>query len=174
MLTVIFGRRDLVSDDKTITFPVEATHILMFARAIGDYSAEHNDAEAAKATEAGGIVAPLTFPQSVAQFDPDYHLRLQPGKPWFGSGKTASGIEGKPASSGGLHAEQHFEYLRPLRPGDVLSVTVRDGDTWEKESKRAGKLMFSERITEYRDQSGDVVVRAKSVGVRTERPVSQG
>ncbi|WP_416898806.1 MAG: MaoC family dehydratase N-terminal domain-containing protein [Minwuia sp.] len=160
--------------DKTITFPVEATHILMFARSIGDYSPEYNDAEAAKGTEAGGIVAPLTFPQSVAQFDPDYHLRLQPGKPWFGSGKTASGIEGKPASSGGLHAEQHFEYHRPLRPGDVLSVTVKDGNTWEKESKRAGKLMFSERITEYRDQNGELVVTARSVGVRTERPVEQG
>ena len=163
-----------MSDDKTITFPVEATHILMFARSIGDYSPEHTDAEAAKGTEAGGIVAPLTFPQSVAQFDPDYHLRIQPGKPWFGSGKTESGIEGKPASSGGLHAEQHFEYNRPLRPGDVLSVTVKDGKTWEKESKRAGKLMFSERITEYRDQNGELVVTARSVGVRTERPVEQG
>ena len=157
--------------DKTITFPVEATHILMFARSIGDYSPEHVDAEAAKGTEAGGIVAPLTFPQSVAQFDPDYHLRLQPGKPWFGSGKTSSGIEGKPASSGGLHAEQHFEYNRPLRPGDVLSVTVKDGKTWEKESKRAGKLMFSESVTEYRDQNGELVITATGVGVRTERPV---
>jgi hypothetical protein len=161
-----------MSEKKTITFPVEASHILMFARSIGDHSAEHVDAEAAAGTEAGGIVAPLTFPQSVAQFDPDYHLRIQPGQPWFGSGKSSSGIEGKPASSGGLHAEQHFEYLRPLRPGDVLSVTVKDGETWEKVSKRAGKLMFSERITEYCDQNGDVVVRAKSVGVRTERPVS--
>lgn len=163
-----------MSDDKKITFPVEASHIMMFARAIGDYSPEYHDADAAKKTEAGGIAAPLTFPQSVAQFDPDYHLRLQPGQPWFGSGKNPSGIEGKPSSSGGLHAEQHFEYLRPLRPGDVLTVTVHDGDTWEKESKRAGKLMFSERITEYRDQSGEVVVRARSVGVKTERPVEQG
>ncbi len=163
-----------MSDDKKITFPVEATHILMFARSIGDYSPEHVDAEAAKKTEAGGIVAPLTFPQSVAQFDPDYYLRLQPGKPWFGSGKNPSGIEGKPSSSGGLHAEQHFEYMRPLRPGDVLTVTVHDGETWEKESKRAGKLMFSERITEYRDQKGELVVRARSVGVKTERPVAQG
>ena len=53
--------------------------------------------------------------------------------------------------------EQHFEYERPIRPGDVLTVTTRDGNTWERESKRAGKLMFSERITEYRDQNGDLV-----------------
>ena len=35
--------------------------------------------EAAKQTEAGGIIAPPTFPQAVAQFDPDYPLRPKPG-----------------------------------------------------------------------------------------------
>ena len=88
-----------------ITFPVEASHIMMFARAIGDENPAYHDAEKAKQTDAGGIVVPPTFPQAVAQFDPDYHLRPKPGQPWFGSGKTPSGIEGKPASSGGLHAE---------------------------------------------------------------------
>ena len=163
-----------MSDDKPITFPVEATHIMMFARSIGDYAPEFHDAAEAAGTDAEGIIAPPTFPQAVAQFNPDYHLRIKPGEPWFGSGASPSGIEGKPASSGGLHAEQHFEFERPLRPGDILTVTTRDGDAWEKESKRAGKLMFSERITEYRDQNGDLVCTARSVGVRTERPVDQG
>lgn len=154
-----------------ITFPVEATHILMFARAVGDENPVYHDADRAKQSEVGGIVAPPTFAQAVAQFDPDYHLRPKQGQKWFGSGKNASGIEGKPSSSGGLHAEQHFEYHRPLRPGDVLSVETKPGKTWERESKRAGKLTFSERITEYRDQKGELVVTARSVGVRTERPV---
>ncbi len=152
-----------MSDDDKITFPVEASHIMMFSRSIGDFSADY-DANAA---------APPTYAQSVAQFNPDYFLRMKDDKPWFGSGKNPSGIEGKPASSGGLHAEQHFEYERPIRPGDVLTVTTRDGNTWERESKRAGKLMFSERITEYRDQNGDLVCTARSVGVKTERPVEQ-
>lgn len=160
--------------DDTITFPVEATHIMMFARAIGDYAPEFHDAEAAAKDEAGGIIAPPTFPQAVAQFNPTYHLRIHPGQPWFGSGAKPSGIEGKPASSGSLHAEQHFEFIRPLRPGDVLSVTIREGDTWEKQSKRAGTLRFTERVTEYRDQSGEMVCIARSVGVKTERPVDQG
>ena len=163
-----------MSDDKKVTFPVEATHIMMFARSIGDYSAEYHDAEAAAGTEAGGVIAPPTFPQAVAQFDPDYHLRLKPGQAWFGSGKNPSGVEGKPASSGGLHAEQHYEYFRQVRPGDVLTVTTRPGETWEKTSSRAGKLVFSERITEYHDQNGELVVRARGVGVKTERPVDQG
>jgi acyl dehydratase len=161
-------------DDKTITFPVEATHIMMFARAIGDYAPEFHDADAPETKAAGGLLAPPTFPQAVAQFNPDYHLRLKPGEKWFGSGAAPSGIEGKPASSGSLHAEQHFEFVRPVRPGDVLSVTIREGDSWERESKRAGKLLFTERITEYRDQNGDLVCTARSVGVKTERPVDQG
>jgi acyl-CoA thioesterase FadM len=72
---------------------------------------------------------------------------------------------------GGLHAEQHFEYHRHLKPGDVLTATTKPGETWEKQSKRAGKLVFSESVTEYRDQNGELVITARGVGVRTERPV---
>jgi len=82
-----------------------------------------------------------------------------------------SGGFGGGGGGGGLHAEQHFEYHRHLHPGDVLSATVKPGKTWEKESKRAGKLVFSESITEYRDQHGELVITARGVGVRTERPV---
>jgi acyl dehydratase len=155
-----------------ITFPVEASHIMMFARAIGDENPVYHDADKARATEVGGIIAPPTFPQAAAQFSPDYHLRPKPGENWFGSGRTASGIEGKPPSSGELYAEQHFEYHRPLRPGDVLSVEAKPGRSWEKESKRVGKLVFTERITEYHDQAGELVVTARAVFVRTERPVA--
>lgn len=74
---------------------------------------------------------------------------------------------------GGLHAEQHFEYHRHLKPGDVLTGTNKPGKTWEKEGKRSGKLVFSETVTEYRDQNGELVITATGVGVRTERPVDQ-
>ena len=37
--------------------------------------------------------------------------------------------------------------------------------------KRGGKLTFSENITEYYDESGELVVRATGVGVRTEKVV---
>ena len=84
------------------------------------------------------------------------------------------GIEGKAPSAGGLNAEQHFEYFRPVRAGEVLSAETRPGKTWERESKRAGKLTFRERVTEYRNQKGELVVTARGVGVTTERPVDQG
>ena len=154
-----------MAGDKTVTFPVEATHIMMFRRSIGDYAVPDTGLEKA--------AAPPTFPRAVAQFDPDYHLRLKPGEAWFGSGKNPSGVEGKPSSAGGLHAEQHFEFIRPVVPGDVLSVTEHVGKTWEKESKRAGKLMFTERVQEFRDQKGELVCISRGVSVRTERPVDQ-
>jgi acyl dehydratase len=152
-------------------FAVEASHIMMFARAIGDENPVYHDAAYASGSEVGGIIAPPTFAQASAQFDADYPLRPKPGQPWFGSGKEPSGVkrEKKEGEGGGLHAEQHFEYHRNLRAGDVLTATVRPGETWEKESKRAGKLIFSESITEYRDQDGELVITARGVGVRTEK-----
>ena len=149
-------------------FPIEAGHIMMFARAIGDPNPVYYDLENA--------LAPPTFVQASAQFDPDYFLRPKIGQPWFGSGKEPTGIRREPSSGGGggggggLHAEQHYEYHRPLRAGDVLTATTKPGKTWEKEGRRAGKLVFSESVTEYRDQSGELVVTARGVGVRTERP----
>ena len=156
-----------------ITFPIEATHILMFARAIGDENPVYHDAEKAKDTEVGGIIAPPTFTAAVAQFNPE-GSRPRPGEKWFGSGKRPSGIDGKAPSAGGLNAEQHFEYFRPVRPGEVLTAETRPGKTWERESKRAGKLTFRERVTEYRNQRGELVITARGVGVTTERPVDQG
>ncbi|MBX3484032.1 MaoC family dehydratase N-terminal domain-containing protein [Phenylobacterium sp.] len=160
------------------TFPIEAGHIMMFARSVGDPNPVYYDAEAAKKTEAGGVIAPPTFVQSSAQFDPDYFLRPKIGQPWFGSGKNPTGITRAPGGGGGgggggLHAEQHYEYHRPLKAGDVLTATTFPGKTWEKEGKRSGKLVFSESVTEYRDQNGELVVTARGVGVRTERPVEQ-
>ncbi|MFI5314978.1 MAG: MaoC family dehydratase N-terminal domain-containing protein [Myxococcota bacterium] len=170
------------------TFPIEASHILMFARAVNDPNPVYADAEYARRSEVGGIIAPPTFTQSSAQFDPDYFLRPKIGQPWFGSGKEPSGAlrrappgggsgsgESRPsgAAAGGLHAEQHFEYHAPLRAGDVLTAESKPGKTWEKEGKRGGKLHFSESVTEYRNQHGQLVVTARGVGVRTERVIEQ-
>ena len=156
-------------------FPVESSHILMFARAIGDPNPVYADAEKAKRGETGGIVAPPTFVQASAQFDPDYFLRPKPGQKWFGSGKQPTGDPKRLEGGGGtgLHAEQHYEYHRAPRPGDVLTVKVRPGESWEKQGRRGGKLVFRETITEYRDQRGELVVTARAVGVLTEKAVEQ-
>jgi len=166
-------------------FPIEAGHILMFARAVNDPNPIYSDAEYARRSEVGGIIAPPTFTQASAQFDPDYFLRPKIGQPWFGSGKEPTGAvrralsggggssEGRGAAAGGLHAEQHFEYHGPVRAGDVLTAQTRPGRTWQREGRRGGRLHFSESITEYRNQNGELVVTARGVGVRTERVIEQ-
>ena len=159
-------------------FPIEAGHVMMFARSIGDPNPIYHDHAHAAASEVGAIPAPPTFVQASAQFDDDYPLRPKIGAPWFGSGRAPTGIErkdgGKSGGGGsgtGLHAEQHYTYHRPLVVGDVLTATTRPGERWEKEGRRAGKLVFAETITEFRDAAGELVVTARTVGVRTERVV---
>lgn len=159
-------------------FPIEAGHIMLFARSIGDANPIYYDAEKA--------IAPPTFVQASAQFTEDYGLRPKIGKRWFGSGKTDMGSNapadpaaeaaggGRGGGGGGLHAEQHYEYHRPVLPGMVLHSVTKPGKTWEAEGRRAGKLNFSESITEYYDEDNNLVVTARSVGVRTERPATQG
>lgn len=165
-------------------FPIEAGHVMMFARAIGDFNPVYRDVDAASKSEVGGIIAPPTFVQASAQYDPDYPLRPQPGVPWFGSGATPTGrvpdtepATTTPGSSSersggtGLHAEQHYEYHRPVRAGEVLTLTVRPGKSWEKQGRRGGLLHFRESIIEYRGEDGELCVTARGVGVRTEQTV---
>jgi acyl dehydratase len=157
-------------------FAVEASHIMMFARSVGDDNPVYFDAEYAAEAEVGGIIAPPTFVQASAQFDPDYGLRPKVGEPWLGSGAEATGVvreneTGSGQAAGGLHAEQHYEYHRHPRPGDILTATTIVGERWEKQSKRAGKLSFTETVIEYRDQNGELVVTARGVGVKTEKVI---
>jgi hypothetical protein len=149
--------------NKSFTWPIEAGHIHTFAAAIGDLAPEYQ-------VSAGATVAPPTFLACAAHFDPDYPLRPKIGQPWFGSGAAATGAPRSSERDDGwgpiLHAEQHYDLQRPIVAGDVLTATTRPGETWEKEG-RAGQLRFSERITEFRDSSNEIVAVAKAVIVRT-------
>ena len=83
-------------------FPVEASHIMMFARSVGDDNQIYYDEEYAKGTEPGSIIAPPTFAQASAQFDPNYFLRPKVGGDgWFGSGKEPTGVKKEAGGGGG-------------------------------------------------------------------------
>jgi hypothetical protein len=145
----------------TFSFVIDRGHVLMFARAIG---------QAVPAEDIDGLLldVPPTFVQCSAHFDPDYHLRPTPGSPWFGSGYHKTGDEAAArARSGSMHAEQHFEYVRPLNIGDRVTVRRHPGSSWKRESRRGDNLHFTEHITEY-SSDGAVAVRARMVVVRVE------
>ena len=153
-------------------FPVEASHVMMFARAVGEDDQPYFKA---MTDESGDlpIYAPPTFVQASRQFEQDYPLRPSPGVAWFGSGKEPSGVTAEELAGrgGSLHAEQHFTYHRPVRVGDVLTARRREGRTWTKTGRRGGNMKFSEDITDYHDQDGELVVTARRVGVLPEKTV---
>lgn len=155
-------------------FPVDRTQVMLFARSLLDIRPEYSDPDDPATKAVGGIVVPPTFVQCSAHWDPDYFLDLtrpRKGAPPVHRSEQAGGGGGGMAR--GLHAEQHYEYHHPIHVGDVLTVTQRPGNRWEKEGRRGGKLLFSESVTEYRNQDGVLCVTATSVGVQTERAVEQ-
>lgn len=156
-----------------IRFPVEAGAIAAFARAIGDQDPRWYDEDSPAARQHGGICAPPTFSASVAHYDPDWPYRPNPDIEWHGSGAT----DGSPAPASrnsdgtSLHAEQHYDFVRPLRAGDILQVRRELGKSWQKESTRAGLMTFEEEITRFDDADGTPVLVSTRVIVVTSRPV---
>ena len=153
-------------------FPVEEGHIKLFARALGDDNPIYRDLDYAARSPLGGIVAPPTFTEAANHFDEDWPYRPRFGLPWFGSGATPSGGP-RPGGDAGtaMHAETHFTYFKPLRAGTVLSVRPREGRRWEKHGPRSGRLSFSEIVSTFVDENGDVVVECATVALETERTV---
>ncbi len=143
-----------MSDDvRAYPVPVEAGQVVAFRRAVGDLDA---------AVEPEGI-APPTFLMAADLFDPEYRRRPRAGEDWPGEANV-------PASGGaGFHAEQTFTYHRHPRAGEVLTATVRPGRRWEKTGRRGGRLVFTETITDFTDDTGTPVATASFVSVGTER-----
>lgn len=153
-------------------FPVDRTQVMLFARSVLDINPVYWDPEAPETKAAGGIITPPTFVQCSAHWQPDYPLDMT--RPRASAAPAAPrGEAGGGGLGRGLHAEQHYEYHHPIHVGDTLTVTTRPGEKWEKEGRRGGKLLFSEGITEYRNQDGVLCVTARSIGVQTERAVDQ-
>jgi acyl dehydratase len=70
-----------------------------------------------------------------------------------------------------LHGEQEFEYVQPIRAGDVLTSRSRTKDVFEKPGKRGGKMLFIVGETELTNQRGEVVAYMRSTTIQTEGPV---
>jgi len=168
-----------MSDDGYL-FPVDLTSIMLFASAIGETNPIYYDEAYAAKTPLGQVIAPPSFASAGAHWDPDYFLKgvrkIPPPKPKPAAAASGgSGAGGSGAGGGGLsrvlHGEQRFVYHKPMSPGMRLTVTQHPGKSWEKEGRRGGSMRFSESITEYRDENGDLVTTAISVGIVTGKAV---
>ncbi|HZP40892.1 MAG TPA: MaoC family dehydratase N-terminal domain-containing protein [Candidatus Binatia bacterium] len=126
------------------TMRVELGKIREFAKAVKDPNPVYAD-EAA-------CVAPPTFLMTVAHWVGD-----------LGATRSAVKLDYRRL----LHGEQEFEYLAPIRPGDVLTFRSRTKEVFEKAGKRGGKMLFVIGETEYRNQRGTVVAYTRSTVIET-------
>jgi acyl dehydratase len=133
-----------------VTMHVERGKIREFARAIKDDDPMYFD-EAHATREAGGIMPPVTFLQTVQHWDND------------GSSRVRVPFDLKRV----LHGEQEYEFLKPIHAGDVLTAVSRIVDIYEKPGKRGGSMNFAVTETEYKNERGELVARARHITIET-------
>jgi hypothetical protein len=130
---------------------VERGKIAEFARAVLNEGPEHDKP---------GAVATPTFPQSMALW------RMRRGGPReVGRG----GMDMRRV----LHGEQEFEYVRPLRDGDVLTATSAVKDEYEKAGKRGGTMKFVITETTFRDPDGEIVAYSRGTTIVTSKATTE-
>ena len=121
---------------------VQAEHVAAFARALGDANPLYVDPEAARRGPFGTIVAPPTYPIAFMT------QALAGGASAF----LELGLDFMTL----VHGEQEFEYTRPIRAGETLTLTGRVADIYEKTGS-SGTLDFVVLETEARDSEGQPV-----------------
>ena len=146
-------RSNIGRTGEPVTMYIERGKIQEFARAIKDDDPLYFDEEYAK-RQAGGIMPPVTFLQTVAVWDD-------------GAGHPRPPIDLRRA----LHGEQEFEFLKPIFAGDVLTAVSRITDVYEKAGRRGGPMMFVVAETGFTNQRGEAVARARHVTIETGRVV---
>jgi acyl dehydratase len=116
---------------------VTAEHVAGFARALGDANPEY------------ATLAPPTYPIA------------------FMTQAMSGGME--TFSELGLnfmtlvHGEQEFEYVRPVKIGETLTLTGRIADIYEKTSSSGGVLDFVVLETEGKDAAGSPVFYSRNI-----------
>ena len=127
---------------------VERGKIREFARATGSTNPAYLEAELP--------VSPPTFLTTTFFWQPEE------ADPW-------SAVELD--QTRGLHAEQEFIFFGPPpRAGTKLTCQSRIGEIYTKQGRRGGELTFVVMYTDFHDETGRLVARAKMTGVETARP----
>ncbi len=132
------------------TIEVERCKIHELALAIGDDNPIYHSREAAQA--AGYPDVPL-FPTAPTMF-------TFWGNTKFGRNLVDLGVN--PMAI--LHGEEEYEYLAPIKPGDILTgvTTLVDGKT---RKGQAGSMDILTLETRYTNQDGQAVLAARTVAI---------
>lgn len=134
-------------------YQVTPVDIARFARATGETNPIHYDKEAAIAAGHGGVVAPTLFPYVIRM----HASNLVPETELEPDGSPSSDVPPLPTRRA-MAGETSIEVGAPIVAGDVITVTKRLSDLYEKEG-RSGPLVFVQMEYEFTNQRGEVVFR---------------
>ncbi len=126
----------------TVVAEVKAEETIPFAKALGDLNPLYVDSALAEGSRFGGLLAPPTFPVTLAagNMDPDLFFEL---------GLNFASI---------VHGEQEFEYFRPLRVGEKVTIKGRVADITEKTGKSGIMDVVILETTGYDDKGQKIYI----------------
>lgn len=123
------------------TIEIEKGMIKKFAEAIEDPNPLWQDEQHAKKARHGGIVAPPGLLMAVMMVGQGSPMPFKPPMPRI------------------LDGGGEWEYFKPIRPGDVLTVVGKLYDIREREG-RMGKMLFIVSETTWTNQNNELVARS--------------
>ena len=131
-----------------------ADNLRRYADAIGDFNPRFRDADYAKVTKYGRLVAQPTFLASAAHHvDPQGHEEVTEGR-----------LKGyHTAGARGFNSGNEWEYFRPVFEDDRLDFNgVGLIDAKIVNSRVSGQMMVTTSICQYRNHRGEVLALARS------------
>ena len=142
---------------------VDRSSIQKFATAVGDTNPLWTDEEYAKGTRWGGSIAPPTF---LISLTPQATLANGHSP---SAAETAVPFE-RPFKLG-FSAGDEWEAFKPVRPGDILTVSTVLGDLFEKHGRPGvGRMLFVRYDNTIRNQRNEVVAIHRYTSVNYEGP----
>ena len=131
---------------------VEREPIRRAAAAMGDNNSLFHNEEYAKSKGYRSVIAPpgfqptYSFPLKIAPMRADAGPRMPTGFTRF------------------MNGGDEYEFFQPIQAGDVLSITRRLGDLYEREG-RMGKMLFTVNETVFRNQQNEIVLIQRSTTI---------
>ncbi len=124
-------------------YEIEKGQLRRFAIAIGEENPIHLDEKTAKSAGFPSLVATPTFAAALGEVEPLLiELGLDP--------------------QGTMHAEEEYEYFRPICAGDAVNIVHRVADIYDKQAPN-GRLVFVVVETRGTDRRGKPVFKGRRV-----------
>lgn len=140
-----------------VSAEITAKEAQRYAQAAGDLNPMYFDEEAAKAAGYRSTIAPPTFvAYAVVQGRPLEQLR---GDGLFRGGERVP-LRTRRVMFGG----EEWDFLAPACAGDVITAETRLKSVEQKQGS-SGPFVLMTRETTYSNQRGEVVARARQVGI---------